>query len=146
MNSPQFERRRNKHSGITLIELMIVCIILGIMAAIAVPAYNNYAREARRSEARSALNQIAAQQAEYILNHAEYAVGNDAVRLGVGFVNGDGDLVTENEYYVIEITSDNGFTATANINPDSLQSNDSSCTEFSLDANGTKGPSGTDCW
>lgn len=50
-------QRRN--TGVTLIELMIVVVIVAILAAIAYPSYRQYAIRANRTEAKTAMLQIA---------------------------------------------------------------------------------------
>jgi prepilin-type N-terminal cleavage/methylation domain-containing protein len=49
-------RIRHRISGFTLVELMIVVAIIGLLAAIAVPAFTRYVRQARTTEAVSHLN------------------------------------------------------------------------------------------
>ena len=49
-------RIQHKISGFTLVELMIVVAIIGLLAAIAIPAFSRYVRKARTTEAVGHLN------------------------------------------------------------------------------------------
>jgi type IV pilus assembly protein PilE len=58
--------------GFTLIELMVVVAIVAILAAIAVPAFNDQLRKSRRSDAYQALGELQLKQENWRSNRATY--------------------------------------------------------------------------
>ena len=50
--------KHTKQKGFTLIELMIVVAIIGILAAVAIPAFMDYMKKGKQSEAQLQLNKI----------------------------------------------------------------------------------------
>jgi prepilin-type N-terminal cleavage/methylation domain-containing protein len=64
--------------GFTLIELMIVVAIIGILAAVAVPAFMDYIKRSKRVEASLQLNKIGRSAKRVYSENAAYVVGNAA--------------------------------------------------------------------
>lgn len=77
--------------GFTLIELLVVVAIIGILAAIAIPAYLGVQRKAAREEAHSNLTQIKSLEEQYFQEYGCYRAGVFADNAGAG---GGGDLGT----------------------------------------------------
>jgi type IV pilus assembly protein PilE len=59
--------------GVTLIEVMVVVAIVGLLAAIAIPAYNDYVTRSRRSDAFTALETVRSAQEMYRAERGFYA-------------------------------------------------------------------------
>ncbi len=137
-NSP--ERKRRQIAGFTLIELMITIAILAIIVAIALPAYNEQVRKARRAEAVSTI-MSAAQYLERCFTQTNSYVGCTAP-----------EGATQDGYYEITVpegTLDaNSFVIVAT--PQNAQANDP-CGTYTLNNLGQKGNTDTGtgaarCW
>jgi type IV pilus assembly protein PilE len=83
--------RTGSKKGITLIELLITIVIVGILAAIAIPSYSNYMLRARRADAKTALEQFRASQEMFRAERGSYST--DLAQLvnswGVPNISGD---------------------------------------------------------
>ena len=69
------------HSGFTLIELMIVVAIIGILAAVAIPQYQNYVARAQVSEALSLASGAKTAVVEYYTTNGEWPSSNADIGL-----------------------------------------------------------------
>ena len=72
--------------GFTLIELMVVIVIVTILLSIAIPNYLNYVRQARRSEAKTTLLDLAGREETYFsTNGAAYTTSATALGFAVAW-------------------------------------------------------------
>ena len=74
---------RKIQSGFTLIELMIVVAIIGILAAVAIPQYQNYVARTQMSEALSLASGSKVALAEYFQSNGVFPADNATAGIGV---------------------------------------------------------------
>ena len=63
--------RTNSNKGFTLVEILIVVIILGILAAIVIPQFSSASNDARKSNVQSTVQTLRSQVALYKLQHQD---------------------------------------------------------------------------
>ncbi|HMN74795.1 MAG TPA: type IV pilin protein [Burkholderiaceae bacterium] len=85
--------------GFTLIELMITVAIVGILAAIAYPSYQDSVRKGKRAEGRSALIDFMQQQERFLTQTGSYSVVTPG-QTGVAFKTFSGDNATSPAYKI----------------------------------------------
>ena len=64
-----------KQEGFSLLELMIVVAIIGILASIALPGYQNYVRKTRITEATTVLSEARVEMEQFYQDNRTYSAG-----------------------------------------------------------------------
>lgn len=141
--------RAGNARGFTLIEMVIAVAIVAILAAIAVPSYQESVRKSRRPDGMAALLKLQLAQEKFRANCRFYAENLTTTGNTCGTKSADSSLkfsdTSEEGFYSIAITaaSGNGYTITAD--PVGSQAADSDCDPLQyVYPAGTKTPAG--CW
>jgi type IV pilus assembly protein PilE len=138
---------RIQSSGFTLVELMVVVTIAAILFGVAVPAYQSQVRHSRRTDAKTALLDLAGREAKYLTLANTYTttaanVGYAALPVAIG-----------GGYYTVYVcvgtaplgsctavtgTTGTSFVVSAIAVAGTSQAKDSSCQYFAVDNTGTQ--------
>jgi type IV pilus assembly protein PilA len=86
--------KKNGEKGFTLIELLVVIIIIGILAAIALPSFLNQAAKARQSEAKTYVGSANRAQQAYYLEKQRFANSLTNLSIGVAATTENYDYTT----------------------------------------------------
>ncbi|TFW09381.1 type IV pilin protein [Oxalobacteraceae bacterium OM1] len=126
-------RVSRRHSGFTLIELVIAVVIVGILAAVALPSYRSYVIRGNRAAAQAQMMDIANREQQYFLANRAYADKTTVESNGYALPSGLSNA------YSYDVTLGSGTVPTFTITFTAIgaQSSDGNLT---LDNNGTKTP------
>lgn len=142
-------------AGFTLMEMVVVVVIVGVLASIALPSYQESMRKGRRADAKQALLDAASREQQYMLDHSTYTA--DMTELGYAA----DPMVSEEQHYTIDriagtvsgancaVTTATCYVLRATPRSTSPQADDERCTSFTLDSTGAQTATGSDqanCW
>ena len=133
---------RKYMGGITLIELMIVVVIVGILAVVSYPSYRDFVAKAKRNEAKAALLKAATNQERFYLQNNQFST--DLTQLGFSA----SPFTTDSGSYQITVAAPTpaaNFTVTATYLLGGREAG--RCATLTIDGRGDKvSAPALDCW
>ncbi|MDE2305202.1 MAG: prepilin-type N-terminal cleavage/methylation domain-containing protein [Gammaproteobacteria bacterium] len=147
--------RRRRNGGFTLIELIIAMIVAAVLAAIAIPAYSSFVRQGRRTDAKTALLDMAGLEERYYSTTNTYSSAASAL----GYGSAAWPVTVGSGYYQIAqptvtaavaptSTAPAGTPASFSITATAIgdQVNDTACQTFTVDSTGARTATSANCW
>lgn len=107
--------RCSEHKGFTLIELMIVVVIIGILAGLAIPRFMQATTKTKQSEAKGILKQIYTMQHAYRMENIGYGDNGQTINAFTGgvFPQTGVEVMATARYTYSIVAAATTFTATA---------------------------------
>lgn len=138
----RLQRHGTRARGVTLLELLIVVVIIGILASIAYPSFQEHIRKTRRADGKAALMQTAQQLERCYTRFASYNDANCNVALPIDSSEG---------FYQVSAAALTASSFTLDATPQGAQADDATCGALRLAHTGQQGSQGADtdandCW
>jgi type IV pilus assembly protein PilE len=134
-----------RQGGFSLTELLIVVVIVGVLAAIGLPAYQDYSRTSKRADAHQSLLRMAQLQERYFTERNTYSPNTST--LGYAPLDGNNNLTLSTDgYWMLDVTAAGAASYALRARPRAPHA-DPECTSITLDSAGVRGSSpDADCW
>lgn len=140
-------------AGFTLIELMVTIVVATILITIAVPSYTSQIRKSRRTDAKTALLDLAGREERYMSTHSSYT--SDPSQLGYGTGTTFPVNVGSN-YYQLNVCVNAALPCNANAGTGAAylltataintQAKDTQCLNLYVDSTGNQTATSANCW
>lgn len=143
---------KSRSAGFTLVELMVVVVIAAVLLAIAVPTYSRSIRKSRRTEAKTALLDLAGREERFYNTSSPPNYSSTPSDLGYGATAAAFPMTVGSGYYQVSVA----FTAPAPNVPGTYtltarpittdQLKDTQCLFFTLTNTGAQTATDPSCW